>query len=421
MAPLAARRARLARGGELLVGRGARRRRGARVLFLGGVAGLVSRGLVERGERVAEAVAEVGRAAVLLLEDGVLDDGGPDGAVLVVAGLERAVLLLGERAALLGARFFEDGGAVGEGGADLGGEVCFGIGVVLFICVGEVGAEPVRTREPVFPVILLLVYDAPVFEIDGRAVIKVERGVVQDRLPVADAMLIPKADNKQHHSPGVRHGARAKKKRESGEREERRGGLTRLQPSTSMCVSSIVHFLRAFFSGGGGGGEGERAAARELSPLASLRIFPRGSWGARGSRPVSSRKVQAGTWRGEDGRARETRRCLCRAAAVADAAVDEVGKGAVNENVDDGGAFGCLDIAADAVCEGECVDGTGDGGERRTSRAVAVLITTCAPGLEKGNDTRKQHGCVCVCVCVASRGEEGRGGAVEELSGNGQV
>ena len=70
-------------------------------LLLWGVAWLVARSLVELREGVAEAVAEVGRAAVLLLEDGVLDDGGPYGAVLLVAGLESAVLLLGKGAALL--------------------------------------------------------------------------------------------------------------------------------------------------------------------------------------------------------------------------------------------------------------------------------------------------------------------------------
>ena len=39
--------------------------------------------------------------AILLLEDGVLDDGGPNGAVLVVAGFERAVLFLSEGPSLL--------------------------------------------------------------------------------------------------------------------------------------------------------------------------------------------------------------------------------------------------------------------------------------------------------------------------------
>ena len=70
-------------------------------LLLWGVARLVARSLVELGEGVAEAVAEVGGAAVLLLEDGVLYDCGPDGAVLLVAGLECAVLVLCEGAALL--------------------------------------------------------------------------------------------------------------------------------------------------------------------------------------------------------------------------------------------------------------------------------------------------------------------------------
>jgi hypothetical protein len=46
---------------------------------------------------------------------------------------------------------------------------------------------------------------------------------------------------------------------------------------------------------------------------------------------VSSRKSHAGTRRGEEGNARETRRCL-----TADVdGDDEEGKGAVKENVDD--------------------------------------------------------------------------------------
>jgi hypothetical protein len=50
---------------------------------------------------------------------------------------------------------------------------------------------------------------------------------------------------------------------------------------------------------------------------------------------VSSRKLQAGTSRGEDGNANETRRCLRGECAIAD---EEAGKGALNEKVDvDGG------------------------------------------------------------------------------------
>lgn len=127
-------------GGELVVCRCAE---GETVsLLLWGVARLVAGRLVELWEGVAEAVAEVGGTAVLLLEDGVLDDGGPDGAVLLIAGLERAVLLLSERAALLGAGLFKDGAAVWEGRADLAGEMGLCVGVVFLVRVGEVCAEP---------------------------------------------------------------------------------------------------------------------------------------------------------------------------------------------------------------------------------------------------------------------------------------
>lgn len=111
-------------------------------LLLWGVAWFVARSLIEFREGVAEAVAEVGGAAVLLLEDGVLDDGGPYGAVLLVAGFEGAVLLLGEGATLLGAGLFKDGAAVWESGADLAGEMGLCVGIVLLVRVGEVGAEP---------------------------------------------------------------------------------------------------------------------------------------------------------------------------------------------------------------------------------------------------------------------------------------
>ena len=71
------------------------------LLLLWGVAWLVACSLVELGEGVAEVVVEVGGTAVLLLEDRVLDDGGPYGAMLLVASLECAVLVLCEGTVLL--------------------------------------------------------------------------------------------------------------------------------------------------------------------------------------------------------------------------------------------------------------------------------------------------------------------------------
>jgi hypothetical protein len=85
-----------------------------------------------------------------------------------------------------------------------------------------------------------------------------------------------------------------------------------LQPSTSIWVSSIVHFLRAFFSGGAG--------------LPRRRSLPRRSSDGEGrGRPVSSRNLKAGTSRSEAGVASETRRCF---------GPEGEGKGAVKENVD---------------------------------------------------------------------------------------
>ena len=123
---------------KLLVGRGARSRREP---LLRRVAWFVSGCLVEVGESVAEPVTEVGGTAILLLEDGVLDDGGPNGAVLVVARLERAVLLLGEGPSLLATRLLKDGRSVWQGRADFGGKVGLGVRIVLFVRVREVSAE----------------------------------------------------------------------------------------------------------------------------------------------------------------------------------------------------------------------------------------------------------------------------------------
>ena len=70
-------------------------------LLLWGVVQLVACSLVELGEDIAEVVAEVGGAVVLLLEDRVLDNDGPYGAMLLVASLECTVLILCEGMALL--------------------------------------------------------------------------------------------------------------------------------------------------------------------------------------------------------------------------------------------------------------------------------------------------------------------------------
>jgi hypothetical protein len=126
---------------KVLVGDGAR---GGGELLLCRVTRLVSGRLVEIRESVAEPVTEVRGAAVLLLEDRVFDDGGPNGAVFIVASFEGAVLLLGEWTTLLAARLLEDGGSVWQGGADLGRQMGLGVWIVLLIRVREISAEAGR-------------------------------------------------------------------------------------------------------------------------------------------------------------------------------------------------------------------------------------------------------------------------------------
>jgi hypothetical protein len=126
---------------KVLVGDGARS--GGEPLLCR-VAWLISSRLVEVGESVAEAVAEVRGAAVLLLEDWVFDNGGPNGAVFIISGLESTVLLLSERATLLAARLLEDGGSIRQGGADFGRKVGLCVWVVLLIRIREVSAEAGR-------------------------------------------------------------------------------------------------------------------------------------------------------------------------------------------------------------------------------------------------------------------------------------
>lgn len=128
----------------MLVGRGAR---SSGKLFLGRVAWLVPGRLVEIREGVAEPVAEVGGATILFLKNWVFDDGGPNGAVPIVAGFERTVFLLSEGATLLATRLLEDGRSVWQGRADFGGKVGLGVRVVLFVRVREVSAKAGGERE----------------------------------------------------------------------------------------------------------------------------------------------------------------------------------------------------------------------------------------------------------------------------------
>jgi hypothetical protein len=152
---------------KVLVGRGTC---SSAELLLSGVARLVSGSLVEVGECVAEAVTKVSGAAVLLLEDWVFDYGRPDGAMLIVTGLECTVLFLRKWAALLATRLLKDGCTIREGGADFGGEMGLGVGVVLLVRVGEVSAEAGGGGE--LGRLENTTVDSPIFEVHGGTVVK---------------------------------------------------------------------------------------------------------------------------------------------------------------------------------------------------------------------------------------------------------
>lgn len=113
---------------------------------------------------------------------------------------------------------------------------------------------------------------------------------------------------------------------------------TVLHPVTSIWVSSSDHFLRCFFccmtSPPSRGWETESSAILRSLPFRSG-MDADSVWKVR---PVSSRKLHAGTRRGEEGSASETRRCL-----------------RVEEDEDEGGG-----AENEKVCwDGEQVDGSG--------------------------------------------------------------
>jgi hypothetical protein len=82
--------------------------------------------------------------------------------VFLVSGFESAVFCVGERSLTFAPRFFEERGAVCEGGADVSGGMGAGVWVVPLVCVGEVSAEP----EAVLVRSWTKENNVPVFEID---------------------------------------------------------------------------------------------------------------------------------------------------------------------------------------------------------------------------------------------------------------
>jgi hypothetical protein len=63
-------------------------------LFVGVVSRFITSSLIQLGKSIPEPVSKIGRTAVLLLKDGILDDGCPDCTVFLIAGLERPILFL---------------------------------------------------------------------------------------------------------------------------------------------------------------------------------------------------------------------------------------------------------------------------------------------------------------------------------------
>lgn len=110
-------------------------------LFAGVVSRFITSSLIQLWKSIPESVSKIGRTTVLFLKDGILDDGGPDSAVFLIAGLERAIFFFGEGTSAFTPGLFEQGRAIGEGGANFGGEVGTRVGIVFFISVGKVGAE----------------------------------------------------------------------------------------------------------------------------------------------------------------------------------------------------------------------------------------------------------------------------------------
>lgn len=121
--------------------------------------------------------------------------------------------------------------------------------------------------------------NVPVFKINRRTIVKFEVWIVENSFPIPNTPL-------ENNVSDVAH-------KEQWMHQE----LTVLQPLTSICVSSSVHFFRWRFSGAG-------AAPREADFCSSdvtLRILPFFS-GTRGelvvtcdSTAVSSLKLQVGT------------------------------------------------------------------------------------------------------------------------------
>lgn len=114
--------------------------------------------------------------------------------------------------------------------------------------------------------------------------------------------------------------------------------LTVWQPSTSILVSSSDHFFLGFFSW-----RKESSPVWDKSILRILPFFSGTSWplvdeeAAWESKPVSSRKLQAWTTRGDDCDASDTRLCFKAEAVTAPCTEDgeeEVKKGALKEKVE---------------------------------------------------------------------------------------
>lgn len=113
-----------------------------------------------------------------------------------VTETQRLVFLGGERAAFLGTRLFENGGAVWKERSDTRGQVGLCVWIVEAVSIWEVSPESewcnvymvsafVPTEGRIAPR-----RDAPIFKINGGASLKLELGVVENGLPIAYSPLL---------------------------------------------------------------------------------------------------------------------------------------------------------------------------------------------------------------------------------------
>lgn len=109
------------------------------------IAWLIARSLIELRESISKAVTKICRATILFLEDGILDNSSPDGAMLLVASFECTVLFFSEGTAFLAARLLEDGAAIWQCGAYFTRKMSLRVWIMFLIRVREICPEAAST------------------------------------------------------------------------------------------------------------------------------------------------------------------------------------------------------------------------------------------------------------------------------------